>query len=261
MKQELHRFYPDVSEARAHVIGTPQFDPYADRTLLWSWTEFCHRIGVDPNKPLICFSGGDAEVSKADHLHVRALMELIRSGKVHGQPQVLLRPAPSDHTNRYDSVRRDFPELIYAPPAWVHAKSPHGQFFGLMPSAEDVQMLANLTYHAHLNINFASTMTLDFAIRNKPIINVMFEVSDPPLYGTSMWEFVRGFGHYDPVVELGAARFARTGEEFVNHINNYLRDPSLDCEGRRRFVELEIGIPIGRSSERIIEVLEAIAHR
>jgi hypothetical protein len=259
MKRELRRFYPDVSEERAHVVGAPQFDCYANKELLWSRAQFCRRIGADANRPLICFSGGDAGVSKGDHLHVRVLMELIRSGQVHGRPQVLLRPAPSDEGTRYDSVRADFPELIYAPPEWMRNKSEHGEFFGLMPSAQDVQLLANLTFHADLNINFASTMTLDFAIRDKPVINVMFEVTEPPLFGSSVWEFVRGYGHYDPVVELGAARFAHTPAQFAEYVNTYLGDGSLDRERRRRFVELEVGVPIGRSSECVVETLEAIA--
>jgi hypothetical protein len=129
-----------------------------------------------------------------------------------------------------------------------------------MPLAEDVQFLANLTHHADLNINFASTMTLDFAIRDKPVINVAFEVTAPPLFGTSMWEFVRGFKHYDPVVDLRAARFALTVDEFVVHVNSYLKDPSLDREGRRRFVELELGVPVGKCSTRVLEVLQAIAN-
>jgi hypothetical protein len=259
MKQELHRFYPKISDQHAHVIGTPQFDFYADRKLLWSRSEFCRRIGADPNRSLICYSGGDVEVSKADHLHVAVLMELIRSGQVQGRPQVLLRPAPSDQGTRYDSVRRDFPELIYAPPAWTRSHSPYGDFFGMVPSMADVQLLANLTFHSDLNVNFASTMTLDFAIRDKPVVNVVFEVADPPLFDTSMWEFVRGFEHYDPVVELGAARFAHTRGQFADHVNAYLKNPSLDREGRRRFVELEVGKPIGKSGQCIIEVLRAIA--
>jgi hypothetical protein len=260
MKEELLRFYPDVLEKRAHVVGTPQFDCYANKALLVSRAEFCSRIGADPKRPLICFSGGDSEVSKGDHLHVRVLMELIRSAKVHGRPQVLLRPAPSDPGTRYDSVRRDFPELIYAPPAWTRHNSPHGEFFGLMPCPEDVRFLTNLTFHADININFASTMTLDFAIQDKPVVNVMLEVADPPLFGKTMWEFVRGFEHYDPVVELGAARFAQTPEDLANHINSYLLDPSLDREGRRRFVELEVGAPIGGSSQYIVDALRAIVY-
>ena len=258
MRRELHRFYPSVQRERTHVIGTPQFDPYADKSLLWSRAEFSRRIGADPARKIICYSGGDEETSKADPYHVRALMELIRSGKIEGRPQVLLRPAPIDRGSRYEGVRRDFLELIYAQPEWIHHESAFDGFYGLMPSSEDVRFLCNLTHHADLNVNFASTMTLDFAIHDKPVINVVFEVTTPPLFGTSMWEFVRGFEHYDPVVELGAARFAHTVDQLAEHVNAYLADPSLDREGRRQFVELEVGAPIGESSNRIVQVLEAI---
>jgi hypothetical protein len=259
MRGELHRFYPDVAKDRAHVVGTPQFDPYSDPKLLLPREEFFRRIGADPNRQLICYSGGDEENSKADQYHAYALMKLVREGRIEGNPQVILRPAPIDKGARYEKVRRDFPEMIYAQPDWLFGKT--GEVNFLMPKPSDVQFLANLTRHADLNINFASTMTLDFSIHDKPVINVVFEVTDPPLYGESMWDFVRGFEHYDPVVNLGAARFAHTVDEFAAHINAYLKNPSLDREGRRKFVELEVGAPVGESSRLIVETLQKIAGR
>ena len=52
-----------------------------------------------------------------------------------------------------------------------------------MPTPEDVQFLANLTHHADLNINLGSTMTLDFGLHDKPVVNVAFDVADPPIFG------------------------------------------------------------------------------
>jgi hypothetical protein len=184
-------------------------------------------------------------------------MELAREGRLQRRPQILLRPTPVDDGARYQSVRRDFPELIYAQPAWRHTTQ--GEWSAVFPLREDVEFLANLTYHADLNINFASTMTLDFAIRNKPVINLAFDVSDPPVFGMPMWEYYQKWDHYRPVIELGAARFARTRDELAEHIDAYLDDPELDTEGRRHFVELEVGAPIGTSSKRIIRTLEQIA--
>ncbi len=40
-------------------------------------------------------------------------MEHIRTGRIQGNPQVLLRPSPADDGQRYAEVRRDYPELIY----------------------------------------------------------------------------------------------------------------------------------------------------
>jgi hypothetical protein len=33
MKGELLRFYPEVAADRVHVVGTPQFDPYAESSV------------------------------------------------------------------------------------------------------------------------------------------------------------------------------------------------------------------------------------
>jgi hypothetical protein len=257
MKGELLRFYPDVSPDRAHVVGTPQFDPYGDEKLLVSKQEFCRQLGADPTRPLICFSGGDAGNSREDHHHVRLLMELIRSGRIGGNPQVILRPAPVDEGTRYDSVRRDFPELIYAQPEWLNTDS--ANWSAVMPLPKDIAFLANLTNHADLNINFASTMTLDFAIRDKPVINLVIDTCDPPTYGVSQWDFVRQYEHYQPVIEFGAARFAHSADDLAEHVNAYLQDPSLDREGRKKFVELEVSVPIGESCQRVIDVLSSIS--
>jgi hypothetical protein len=259
MRDELLRYYPDVSGERVHVVGTPQFDPYADENLRWSRQEFFARVGADPSRPLLCYSGGDEMTAPEDHLHVRALMELIRQGRVKNNPQVLVRPAPVDDGARYDSVRRDFPEMIYARPAWIHA-SP-GEWSRVLPSHEDAQFLANLTRHADVNVNLASTMTLDFAIHDRPVVNVAFDVADPPPLGKPLWDFYYRFEHYQPVVKIGAARFARSRDELAEHVNAYLDDPSLDREGRRQLVEFQVSAPIGQSSRRIVEVLKRIGRK
>ncbi len=256
MRDELLHYYPDVKQDRIHVVGTPQFDPYADPELMWSREEFFGRIGADPSRKLICYSGGECLNAIEDQHHIRALMELIREGKIQGNPQVLFRPCPIDDFSRFDSVRADFPELIYARPAW--SDSTVIQWTSALPTFHDVQMLANLTQHCDLNINFASTMTLDFAIRDKPVINLVFDVSDPPVFGMPMDDYIDQFEHYRPVQQYGAARYAHSRDELAEHTNAYLQDPSLDREGRQKFVDLQVGAPIGQSSRLIVDTLEQI---
>lgn len=257
MRKELTAFYPDVQADRIHVVGTPQFDPYADTALRWTRSEFFSRIGADAARPLICYSGGDTSTAPEDHLHVRLLMDLIRKGEIKSRPQVLLRPAPVDDGSRYDEVRRDYPELIYARPAWIHAAP--GDWSQTLPLPEDVQFLANLTRHADLNVNLASTMTLDFAIHDKPAVNIAFDMADPPVHGYPLWDYYYRFEHYQLVVEMGAARFARSAADLATHVNAYLDDPSLDREARRRFVELEVGLKPGASSREIADRLSDFA--
>jgi hypothetical protein len=258
MRRELLQYYPEIPRERTHVVGTPQFDPYADPALIWPREAFFRRIGADPGRPLICYSGGDTENSAADPDHVRALLELVRAGRVRRQPQVMLRPCPVDDGTRFAAVRRDFPEMIYAPPAWTASRC---GWTNVVPSAEDLQFLANLVRHCDVNVNFSSTMTLDFAIHDKPVVNVAFDASHPPRFRMPMWEYVCQFPHYQPVMDLGASRFAHSAEELAAQVNAYLDDPALDREGRQRFVALEVGTPVGQSGARIVDVLQEIAGR
>jgi hypothetical protein len=255
MRRELLTYYPDVSEERVHVVGTPQFDPYANPSLLRSREAFCRQIGADPARPLICFSGGDAGNAPQDPGHLAVLMQLIENGSIRGNPHVVLRPMPGDSRARYQHVLDAHPAIIYASPKWVSVKShPHP---GYTPLRDDVDFLANLTHHSDLNVNFASTMTLDFSIHDRPVVNLAFDV-DGFIYGESLWDYQRKFDHYRPVIEFGAARFARSRQELADHINAYLANPGLDREGRRNLVELQVSGPLGGSSDRIAGLLQTL---
>jgi hypothetical protein len=256
MRQELLRYYSHVRPERVHVVGTPQFDVYGDDNLLWSRQEFCRRVGLDHERPVICYSGGDDGISPEDPQFVRLLMQAVRSGVIRHHPQVLLRPAPVDDGSRYAEVRREFPEMAYARPEWIHTAGRRWDL--VIPTLDDVQFLTNLTRHADLNINVASTMTLDFAVQDKPVVNVAFDVATPPPFGVPLWDHHYRFEHYRPVIEFGAARFARSVAELYTHVNAYLADPSLDRLARRKLVDFEIGRPIGTSSRWVLDTLRQI---
>ncbi len=257
MRLELLHYYPEVSPSAVHVVGSPQFDPYARPDLLWSREEFFARIHADPDRPLICYSGGDVRTCPDDQAHVRILLDLVRRGAIHGKPQVALRPTPVDEGTRYASVRHDYPELIVLEPAWVHNRN--GDWGGVMPLPADVRMLVNLVHHASLNVNVASTMTLDFAVNDRPIVNIAFDVTSPPPHGRALWHHYYQYDHYRPVVDLKAARFACSPEQLADHVNAYLADPGLERDGRRRLVNMQLRGPCGRAAERIADVLEGIA--
>jgi hypothetical protein len=257
MKREMGQFYPEVSPDRVHIVGTPQFDPYNDPHILMSREEFFRWLGGDPTRPVLCYSGSDIITAPDDQYYIEILMEEIRAGHIKRNPQVVLRPAPVDSGSRFENVRQKFPELIYKAPDW--ARSRNGSWTGIIPLPDDVKALANLTYHCDLNLNVSSTMTLDFALRDKPVVNIAFDVTQPPPFGVPIWEFHFRFEHYVPVVQLGAARFAKSPVDLVRHINDYLENPSLDRQGRRKFAELEVGAPLGQASTRIVETLKQIS--
>jgi hypothetical protein len=257
MARELRDFYPDVSKERIRIVGTPQFEPYADESLAWSREEFFRRIGGDPARKLICFSGGDEGTCPEDPDHVRVLMGMIRDGRIGGNPQVLVRPSPADDGKRYAQVCTEFPEILFQPPLWIHAVP--GDWSQVFPSAEDLQMLANLTRHADMNVNLGSTMSLDFGQCDKPVVNVAFDCADPPLFGMPVYDFYYCYEHFQPVLECGATKIARSPEQFAEYMNLYLENPAADRGGRRRLADMEIGVPIEEATPRLLEALRGVA--
>ena len=257
MKDELLRYYPQVAADNVHVVGTPQFEPYADASLLVSREEFFKSLGADPSRPLICYSGGDAGTCPEDPQHVGVLMELIRSGRIKGHPQVVVRPVPVDDGTRYAAVRKQYPELIFSMPDWMPAEK--DQWSGFIPQPGDIKLLANLTHHADLNVNLGSTMILDFGIHDKPVVNVAFDVADPPIFGMPVYDFYYHYEHLRPVIQCKATRIARSRGEFAEHVGAYLMNPALDRQNRRDLIDLQILKPIDLSTRRLTEALLAIS--
>lgn len=251
MHQELRHFYPEIASERIAVVGTPQFEPYSDESLVWSRADFDERLGLESGRKLICFSGGDEATCPDDPEHLGLLCQLIADGAIRGNPHVVLRPAPVDTADRYQRVLERHPVRL-SRPDW---RATSDFWPTIVPSRRDIELLANLTAHSDVNVNMASTMTLDFAIHDTPVVNLGFDMVPERRYAERYYQFE----HYRPVVEFGAARVARTPQQLADAINAYLRDPSLDREGRQRFVDFELRIKPGESISRIVETVSRIA--
>ncbi len=253
MAAELRQFYPDVSADRAHVVGTPQFDPYAEASHPATRVELAARLGIDPGRPIVCFTAGDAGTCPDDPYHLAVLLELARSGRIEGDPQVVLRTAPVDPGQRFDGVRQRYPELVEAAPDWAHLDG--RLWHTAYPTREDVEALTVLTAGADVNVNMASTMSIDFALRDTPVVNLGFDRHPEDRRAERYYRFT----HYRPVVELGAVQVAQGAIELADQVSRYIRRPELDRAGRRAIVDLELGVPMGESSTAVVSALEAIA--
>lgn len=260
MQDELLRFYPELSANLSPVVGAPQFDPYADPAVERPREEFLGALGLDPERPVICYSGGDLRTCPEDPEHLGLLLELIEAGRIQRRgvaPQVVVRPAPVDGRERYEGVLERFPEAVWSQPAW---RSTGDDWRDFLPTPDDIGLLANLTRHCDLNVNLASTMTLDFAIHDRPVVNLGMDMHDPPVYGGRLRDVYYRFDHYVKVLESGAVRVAYSADELCEHVNAYLEDPTLDREGRKRLVDLQVGRPIGSAGRHIAAAVRDLAH-
>jgi hypothetical protein len=251
MAGDLVHYYPEVDRGRVSVTGTPQFDFHVRPGGL-SREQLCQALDLDPARPIIAYTSSTARLLPGEEWIVERLVDALVAGRIPGAPQLLVRLHPYDDGGRFDAVRRRGVcvarpwEFCAAEPSWSH------------PNPRDMEILIATLRHAAVNVNFFSTMTLDFALCDTPVVNVAIETPASRAAGVDVGLFYH-YEHYRPVLEERAVRLARTIEEMVEQVSAYLRDPSLDRDGRRRLVQRVCGPTDGRAAERIADEVAGMA--
>jgi CDP-Glycerol:Poly(glycerophosphate) glycerophosphotransferase len=246
MKQQaimFHGYRPD----EVRVAGTPQWDLYFRDGTLTSRPKFFEQIGADPSRRLITLTTTPRELYP-HHDHVlRVLVQAMRSGAWTHDAQVLVRLHPRDEMDAYAEFQQ-VPGVIVEKPFRASVRA--GDGLAVDVTAENQRHLANTMCHSDVVVNVASTLAIEAAIFDTPVVNISFDGEKPSDWVRSARRYYR-FTHYTNITRHGAVRVAENPEQLIEAIGRYLDDPSLDREGRRRVVEEQCQFVDGRSAERV----------
>lgn len=250
MAREVLNFYPSIRPEQVHITGAPQFDFHLREELYDSREDFLRGLGGDPNRPLVVYAGVTLSLMPNEPKVVEDLAAAIRMGAVRRNPQLLVRLHPKDDGRRYGEFRTRYPEVLFTTPG----ERSGGDLRRWKPELEDVRLLVNTVRHGDVHVNVASTMTIDAAVLDRPVVNIAYDLRGPgerPAWGINGYDFT----HYAPIMKTGGVRLARSPAELTAHLNDYLEEPCLDRDGRRRVVGLVCGKVDGRAGERVAEKL------
>ena len=260
MKQqaiELHGYQPDD----IRVAGTPQWDLYFRDGPATTRDTFFRRIGADPSKKLVTLTTTPHELYP-HHDHVlRVLVRGLHQGQWPAPAQVLVRLHPRDDRSYYAGFER-IPGVIIEKPFRETVRAGDGMAVDF--TSESQQHLADTMRHSDVIVNVASTIAIEAAIFDTPVVNVSFDGEEPCEFERSARRYYR-FTHYVNITRHGAVRVAETPDELIAHVGRYLQDPALDRDGRRKVVLEQCQFLDGRSAERVanavVSELAAIAGR
>lgn len=244
MEAELLGYYPELDPAQVHLAGTPQFEPHLDASLIREG--FLAGLGLDPSRPVVCFSGDDQATSPHDPAY---LADLARSFS----GQILFRRAPTDAIGRYAPVLAEHPGIAVCEPAW---RSGEGDWTQVAPMPEDLGLLANVAAHCDLVVNLGSTMALDFAIHGKPAVFVAYD----PAGSEPRVEDLYRLPHLRCVHELQPVHWARSPAELGEAVRHALAHPGEKAAAREDWLKRTVAMPLDRASERCVEALLRISH-
>ena len=246
MKQqavELHGYTPD----QVRVSGPPHWDRYFKPGTPVTRAEFFERIGADPSRRLITVTTTPAPLYSHFDRVIRTLLRAGEQERWIAPAQVLVRLHPRDELERYSEFRGT-PHLIIEKPFRTTVKSGDGLAVDI--TSENQQHLADTLRHSDVVVTVASTIAIEAAIFDTPVVDVSFDGETPSEFAKSARRYYK-FTHYANITRQGAAPIAETPEALVEHVSRYLQDRTLDREGRRRVVLDQCQFTDGRSSERI----------
>lgn len=244
MRGELRRYYPESMGATVDAPGVPHFDWYRSDSMRTSREEHYAAYGLDPARPVVLYGAATPHLAPAEQLIVQRLAQDLES--LEGRPQLLVRLHPGDSGSRF----RDMPVAIQIP-----GQRGEGSLGGYCPTVEENRELVSTVVHADVVVNLASTLTLDAAVCDRPVINIAYDLSPGKKFQTLAEQFYTHYDHYRTVVETGSMRLARSPEELTAHVASYLGDPSLDREGRHRLAGLWCGPVDGGAGHRLAAAL------
>lgn len=239
----LHGYQPE----QIRLAGTPQWDPYFKDGVLLPRDEFMRQVGADPSRQLVTLTTTPLELYAHYDYVIRALVQARNEGAWPGSPQILVRVHPRDDRRRYDAFT-GLPGVIVEKPFKETVRAGDGMAVDV--TAETQRHLANTMAHSDVVVQVASTIAIEAAIFDTPVVNISFDRDTPDPFVRSARRYTQ-FTHFANILKRDAVRDAATAGEMVAHVANYLNDPSLDRAGRRQVVLDQCQFLDGGAAERV----------
>lgn len=253
MKEELVTFH-ELPASHVCVSGPPQFDIYTRTDRYRSREDFFARWKLDPAKKLIVYTTGSAGLFPSEHEVVQLLRNRLVEGALRDQAQLLVRLHPKADPGlfaRFEGVEN----LVIQHPGRRGATDDHWN-----PTRDDMLDLGETIFHSDVMVNIASTLTIEAACFNKPVVNFAFDGFETLPYERSCRRFY-DLNHYKKIMETGGVVLARDIDEGMQFIQRYLDQPQLESAGRLRIRDEQCYRFDGQAGKRIgnyiLELLDA----
>ena len=260
LRDQLLSIYPSVSEKQVFITGTPQFDFHFRQEYFWTREEFCARTGADPARPIVLYTTGMDNHMPDEPRVIEGVYEALPRTSQFGPPQLMVRLYPKDRRpERFDDLRRRHPEILFPHIPWNKK--------WLTPKLEDSYLLTNMLRHCSLGLNIASTVSLELAMFDKPVINIGYNPPSAapaasPEINPINFAIYYDFDHYRHVAQSGAVSVAWTESEMRGLLIECLAEPQRNSEKRRAFLRTMFGETLdGKSGARVAQTLLLLAGR
>jgi CDP-glycerol glycerophosphotransferase (TagB/SpsB family) len=254
-RHEAVSTYPWLDSSNVKTVGIPQFDLYATPTST-SRAAWATRYGLDPAKKTIVYFSMPQVRHSDQHLIIEGMAEAIASGReLPGDLQILIKCHPFDDNSKYESVVARFRNVAIQPTTLTPGADP----LTWLPSPGEIEAMRDSLTHADVTINIYSTVTIEAALFDKPIVHIAYDLRPLPSGRIPCAEYYN-FTHFKPVVAFGASDIAYSQAELYEMVKGALASPAKRHDQRMALAAEFCGPVDGLSGDRVVgEVTRALA--
>lgn len=257
VKNELIRFN-EMKDSNIFISGLPQYDYfYNSPNNFLNREDFFKKNSISPEKQLIVYASMGRAFSSSDWDMIDFLYDLIEikkgskndSIKLVKDCALLVRFQPNDFIDEVEIKKR--PYLKYDQPG-IRFGSKRGVDWDMNKS--DLDHLYATLYHMSVLVCYASSISIDAAVFDKPVINIDYEIRKNNVMLKSPTQYYNSL-HYKNALNTDAIDLVKNEKELIDSINSYLNNPYKKTEERKRLIKEQCTFADGKSGKRISDYL------
>jgi len=230
MKDEMVKLHA-ISSSLISVVGVPQFEYYL-RYQPIGREEFCKSLGLDPQRRIVLFAPAGDKFIGTDWQTCDILKRLQQEQKIPQDVQFLVRTHPHHFT--------DFSQFVSTVNFVIDDLG--ADIKKLKPKEVEIDLsavnhLADSLYHSVVVINVVSSLVVDAAIFDKPVITIGFNGWEAKVPYLRSVERVLRQEWLTVLNDSGVAPTVYNPQQLADQLNKYLAHPEKDKELRDKFIK------------------------
>ena len=235
--------YQSYREENIKIIGYPHFDFIVDKSYTVSREKILEELWFPKDAKFILYVSGSA-YSADEPDTIEKILEWADKNEFGFNTYLVIRPYLGGRGADKDFDEKKFFRFEEHPRVRFYKK----EFWGDL--SRSIQFF-NIMRHADAVISMYSTIVIEAAALNRPLVGIGFDGYKKRPFAQSVRKFMLR-EHFQDVLNSGAVRTAYGFPELKSILKKYLENPLLDQEERTRMMWKLANGADGRAGERVI---------
>ncbi len=256
MKKEAVK-YAGMPERDIEVVGLPHYDIFWEKRNM-SRDEFLRSLGIPTDRKVVLTAPFLMPTVSSGKIMINSMLDAIDDGRLPKNLHILVRYRPATPEIEEGGLRKSDHLTVTSPCSlFFKVKAEQASTMDWEFSKDDIELLMNSLAYSDIVVNYISTLSIDAAIFDKPIINARFE-ADPNTPKYDHMDILMRFVHYRMVEATGGVKLVYNMDELFDGIKDYLANPGNNMDGRKKMVQQLIEFTDGRSGHRSAEYIKHV---